>query len=98
MDLGHDRAGADLLRRPGRPDDDRRARHQRAATRRAERPVLDCSIGGLPKNTAFTLAEWNATGDGKISIVGTVDTGPAGVARFSVPLTAAFVLTTVPMS
>jgi hypothetical protein len=58
----------------------------------------DYSIGGLPKNTTFTLAEWNATGDGTNSIAGTINTGPAGVARFSVPLTAAFVLTTVPMS
>jgi hypothetical protein len=58
----------------------------------------DYSIGGLPRNTTFTLAEWNANGDGTNSIVGTVNTGEAGVARFSVPLTAAFVLTTVPMS
>jgi hypothetical protein len=58
----------------------------------------DYSIGGLPPYTTFTLAEWNANGDGTNSIAGTIDTGAAGVARFSVPLTAAFVLTTVPVS
>jgi hypothetical protein len=56
------------------------------------------SIGGLPPNTTFTLAVWNATGDGTNSVAGTVVTGAAGVARFDVPLQAAFVLTTVPMS
>jgi hypothetical protein len=58
----------------------------------------DYSIGGLPPFTTFTLAEWNATGDGTNSIAQTINTGAAGVARFSVPLTAAFALTTVPMS
>jgi hypothetical protein len=58
----------------------------------------DYSIGGLPAHTTFTLAEWNATGDGTDSVVETIDTGAAGVARFSVPLTAAFALTTVPVS
>jgi hypothetical protein len=56
------------------------------------------SIGGLPPNTPFTLALWNATGDGTNSIGGTVTTNAAGVARFDVPLQAAFVLTTVPVS
>jgi hypothetical protein len=56
------------------------------------------SIGGLPANTAFTLALWNATGDGTNSVAGTVTTTAAGVARFDVPLQAAFVLTTVPVS
>ena len=56
------------------------------------------SIGGLPANTAFGLALWNASGDGKNSIAGTVTTNAAGVARFEVPLHAAFSLTTVPVS
>jgi hypothetical protein len=56
------------------------------------------SIGGLPPNTVFNLAIWNATGDGTNSIAGTVTTNSAGVARFTVPLQAAFALTTVPVS
>jgi hypothetical protein len=58
----------------------------------------DYSVGGLPAFTTFTLAEWNANGDGTNSVAQTVSTGPAGVARFSVPLQAAFALTTVPVS
>jgi hypothetical protein len=61
-------------------------------------PAPSYSIGGLPPNTAFTLAVWNATGDGENSIAGTVTTNAAGVARFAVPLQAAFALTTVPVS
>ena len=56
------------------------------------------SIGGLPANTEFGLALWNATGDGKNSIAGTVTSNAAGVARFQVPLQAAFALTNVPVS
>ena len=41
---------------------------------------------------------WNASGDGTNSIAGTVTTNAAGVARFQVPLQAAFALTTVPLS
>ena len=58
----------------------------------------DYSVGGLPPFTTFTLAEWNANGDGTNSVAQTVTTGAAGVARFSVPLQAAFALTTVPVS
>ena len=61
-------------------------------------PPSSYSIGGLPANTTFTLAEWNATGDGTDSIAGPVTTDAAGVARFEVPLQAAFALTTVPVS
>ncbi len=56
------------------------------------------SIGGLPANTAFNLALWNATGNGESSLAGEVTTDAAGVARFEVPLHAAFSLTTVPVS
>jgi hypothetical protein len=55
------------------------------------------SIGDLPPNTAFHLALWNASGDGTNSIAGTVTTNGAGVARFEVPLQAAFALTTLPV-
>ena len=53
------------------------------------------AVGGLPPNAAFTLALWNATGDGTNSIA---DRVVAGVARFKVPVQAAFALTTVPVS
>jgi hypothetical protein len=56
------------------------------------------SIGGLPPNTPFTLLVWNATGDGTNSVADTVTTNAAGVARFDVPLQAAFALTTLPVS
>ena len=56
------------------------------------------SIGGLPPSTTFNLALWNANGNGEASLGGTVTTSPAGVARFDVPLHAAFSLTTVPVA
>jgi hypothetical protein len=56
------------------------------------------SIGGLPASTTFSLALWNASGNGESSLAGTVTTNAAGVARFEVPLHAAFSLTTVPVS
>jgi hypothetical protein len=55
------------------------------------------SIGGLPPDTKFKLAVWNAAGDGTNTVAGTVVTNAAGVARFEVPLQAAFALTTVPV-
>jgi hypothetical protein len=62
-------------------------------------PQIDeYSIGGLPADTAFGLALWNASGDGTNSAGATVTTNNAGVARFEVPLHAAFALTTVPIS
>jgi hypothetical protein len=61
-------------------------------------PAPVYTIGGLPPNTTFNLALWNATGDGESVPAGTVQTGPVGVARFEVPLQAAFSLTTVPVS
>ena len=56
------------------------------------------SIGGLPAGTTFNLALWNASANGENSLAGTVTTNAAGVARFEVPLHAAFSLTTVPVS
>jgi hypothetical protein len=56
------------------------------------------SVGGLPPSTTFNLALWNAAGDGKNSIAGAATTTAAGVARFEVPLHAAFALTTVPVA
>ena len=71
--------------------------HGRALnTASAEKPSY--SFGGLPPLTQFHLLLWNAAGDGVDSIVGTVTTNAAGVARFQVPLHAAFALTTVPVS
>ena len=61
-------------------------------------PAAEYSIGGLPANATFNLALWNANGNGETSLAGTIETGPAGVARFKVPLHAAFSLTTVPVS
>jgi hypothetical protein len=61
-------------------------------------PPSAYSVGGLPPNTTFNLALWNETGDGTDSVAGTVTTNDAGVARFGVPLQAAFALTTVPVS
>jgi hypothetical protein len=60
-------------------------------------PAAQYSIGGLPANTNLNLLIWNATGDGTNSIVGPVPTNALGVARFEVPLHAAFALTTVPV-
>jgi hypothetical protein len=68
--------------------------HGRALNTASSDPAPAYSIGGLPPNTPFTLALWNATGDGTNSIAGTVTTNDAGVARFEVPLQAAFALTT----
>ncbi len=56
------------------------------------------SIGGLPPSRTFNLALWNTTGNGENSTAGTVTTSAAGVARFAVPLHAAFALTTMPVS
>jgi hypothetical protein len=61
-------------------------------------PPSKYSIGGLPAHTDFNLAVWNATGDGTNSLAGKVTTNAAGVARFEVPVHAAFALTTVPVS
>jgi hypothetical protein len=70
----------------------------RALNAASTEPPPAYSIGGLPPNTSFTLALWNATGDGTNSIAGTVTTNDAGVARFEVPLQAAFALTTLSVS
>ena len=56
------------------------------------------SVGGLPALTTFTLAVWNAPGNGENAIAVTVTTNAAGVARFEVPLHGAFALTTVPVA
>lgn len=55
------------------------------------------SVGGLPPSTRFTLRLWNAAGDGTSSTAGELVTSAAGVARFEVPLHAAFALTTLPV-
>jgi hypothetical protein len=53
------------------------------------------SIGGLTPSTRLNLAIWNANGDGRTSAATEITTSAAGVARFEVPLQAAFALTTV---
>jgi hypothetical protein len=55
------------------------------------------SIGGLRPYATFKLAVWNADGSGENSLTGTVTANAAGVVRFTVPLQAAFSLTTVPV-
>jgi hypothetical protein len=60
----------------------------------AETPAY--SVGGLPPSTPLNLVVWNASANGENSIAGKVTTNAAGVARFAVPLHAAFALTTVP--
>jgi hypothetical protein len=72
--------------------------HGRSLNTASADPPPDYSIGGLPANTGFNLVIWNANGDGTNSIAGRVTTNSAGVARFAVPLQAAFALTTVPVS
>ena len=61
-----------------------------------ETPIY--SIGGLPPSTRFNLAIWNGTADGRTLPATEITTSPAGVARFPVPLHAAFALTTVDVS
>jgi len=56
------------------------------------------SIGGLPPSTTLNLAIWNAVGDGATAAATQITTSAAGVARFEVPLHAAFALTTVAVS
>jgi hypothetical protein len=72
--------------------------HGRALNTASTEPPVAYSIGGLPPARAFTLALWNASGDGTSAVAGVVTTNAAGVARFEVPLQAAFALTTVPLS
>jgi hypothetical protein len=72
--------------------------HGKSLNTASTEPPSAYSIGGLPPNTTFNLAEWNAAGDGSNSIAEPVTTNGAGVARFDVPLQAAFALTTVPVS
>jgi hypothetical protein len=72
--------------------------HGRDLNAASTEPPASYSIGGLPANTAFNLALWNATGNGENSLADAVTTDAAGVARFEVPLQAAFSLTTVTVS
>jgi hypothetical protein len=60
--------------------------------------LMGLDTHGLPPLTELRLAIWNATGNGETVEAGTVATNAAGVARFQVPLHAAFSLTTVPIS
>jgi len=55
------------------------------------------SVGGLPRYTTMNLLVWNANGDGTLKVAEKLRTNRIGVARFHVPLHAAFSLTTVPV-
>jgi hypothetical protein len=72
--------------------------HGRALDTPSAQSPPDYSIGGLPSNSTFNLVVWNAGGNGENSLAGTVTTDASGVARFAVPLHAAFSLTTLPVS
>jgi hypothetical protein len=56
--------------------------------------VSSYSIGGLPPGKNLNLNLWNANGNGEKSFAGEVPVSVAGVARFTVPLHAAFSLST----
>jgi hypothetical protein len=72
--------------------------HGRALNSASTDAPASYSIGGLPPNTTFNLAVWNAAANGENAIGGTVTTNSAGVARFSVPIHGGFALTTVPVA
>jgi hypothetical protein len=61
-------------------------------------PPSQYSIGDLPANANLSLVVWNGSGDGTNAIASVVPTNENGVARFEVPLHAAFALTNVPVS
>ena len=75
-----------------------RARHERPRRSTASPGDAGVQHRRPAADTKFNLALWNASGDGENSLAGTVTTDAAGVARFEVPLHAAFALTTVPVS
>jgi hypothetical protein len=52
------------------------------------------AIGGLPAGKRFQLVVWNRRGGGKLALDDPITTSPQGVARLTVPLHAAFALTT----
>jgi hypothetical protein len=68
------------------------------ALNEASSKTVQYSIGGLPPSTTFNLGLWNAAATGENEIGVPVTTSAAGVARFDVPLHAAFALTTLPVS
>jgi hypothetical protein len=72
--------------------------HGQALNTASTDPPSAYSIGGLPPNAQLNLELWNATGDGTNTDGGIVETNDAGVARFEVPVQAAFALTTLPAS
>jgi hypothetical protein len=54
------------------------------------------SVGGLPRDTTFRLLVWNGDGTGTNVDLGTLDSGPAGMVEFAVPLYGIFALTSAP--
>jgi hypothetical protein len=54
------------------------------------------SLGGLPRDTAFRLVVWNPDGSGRLGPATSVRSDAAGVLTVTIPLHAAFALTTAP--
>ena len=53
------------------------------------------SVGDLPVNTTFNVLVWNSDGSGKVTSLGTVNSGPNGFVSFSAPAQGLTALTTV---
>lgn len=52
------------------------------------------SVGDLPANTTFNVLAWNSGGSGKITSLGTVNSGPNGFVSFTAPVEGLTALTT----
>ena len=52
------------------------------------------SVGDLPANTTFNVLVWNSDGSGKVTSLGTVNSGPNGFVSFSAPVQGLTALTT----
>ena len=55
--------------------------------------AANISVGDLPANTTFNVLVWNSDGSGKITNIGTVNSGLNGFVSFSVPAQGLTVLT-----
>jgi hypothetical protein len=54
----------------------------------------EISVGDLPANRTFNVLVWNSDGSGKVTSLGTVDSGPSGFVSFSAPAQGLVALTT----
>jgi hypothetical protein len=57
--------------------------------------VVPYSVGGLEPSRQYSLAVWDAAGDGRAGPAGAVSTDASGVAAFTVPQQGVFVLTSL---